>query len=609
MAEYYLTGEVTNYFLVLIVYKYEIGESRESPRLKVNRSFILPIRDFINNNSASSSANIASNSVLPTLTDNVGNVITPEEFDNDLMESETEAGVWATTRDYLETLSNNLTICPFVLTSTHTTLYRLNLPFKDQTRLDKIVPLQVQDFLPYDTDELLVDSVVLGKPTTTTSQNAAQNAGQRDTNDVIAALTPSTEVANALQFFHYLNIDPEICTIRSSLLRLLPIACQELSSRSSLSSLLSGRPKREALTNGDHTSLDGVNGERNYCIVSVDHWRLSLVMQRHDGFINFRETSSQGLKEEEVAGEVLFFLREEHQDHDLKDITIILTKNSHDAPVRPLVTALTKLGLKVQVLDLVDVLSVHLDNSKRYDLQPNNPNQNNPNQNSTQPGNLREEIAELAVFKEVSYDYSWSLASLGFELFALDKEKPRLINFRKGPFLFRRIWKRLATSIQDELFYFSLALITGTIWLGSVLYSQSSRLQTIDDAMRNNIRSVLNEAAYSPQREKAFVEEKLADLEKQLASLGSIASLSPLQILKELSETISSSVDLEIESLVISAQKVTARGSASDFKAVGQLSSLLENNKKSFCEVKVDSGGRDNTSSRAKFSAEILLCE
>ena len=105
------------------------------------------------------------------------------------------------------------------------------------------------------------------------------------------------------------------------------------------------------------------------------------------------------------------------------------------------------------------------------------------------------------------------------------------------------------------------------------------------------------------------LQAKVAALEGQLSGMGTLASLSPLGSLKELSEAITPDIDVNVDSMNLSQTRVTVSGSVPDNVAVGRLSGALEKRTGRFCDIKLDPKGRAAGSSRVQFLADIQLCE
>lgn len=96
----------------------------------------------------------------------------------------------------------------------------LTLPFEDPKKLDQIVPIQVQDVLPFDIDKFLVDNVVIGK-----KQNSKNEQSSKF--EILSCLIPQAEVAAALEHCFALGADPKVLTTTASAITGLAKLCRQ----------------------------------------------------------------------------------------------------------------------------------------------------------------------------------------------------------------------------------------------------------------------------------------------------------------------------------------------------------------------------------------------
>lgn len=82
------------------------------------------------------------------------------------------------------------------------------LPFDDPKKIEQVAPLQLQDVLPFEVDDFVVDSFVIGR----------QNGEFR----VLSSLAPQSAVAETLATLQLLGADPKLITTRAS--ALLPLS-------------------------------------------------------------------------------------------------------------------------------------------------------------------------------------------------------------------------------------------------------------------------------------------------------------------------------------------------------------------------------------------------
>lgn len=81
--------------------------------------------------------------------------------------------------------------------------YYLSLPFRDPKKLEQIVPLQLQDLLPFDTELAFVDSLVTGE----------NSQGEFD---VLASVVAREEISSSLAKLQSLGFDPGSLTVMPS---------------------------------------------------------------------------------------------------------------------------------------------------------------------------------------------------------------------------------------------------------------------------------------------------------------------------------------------------------------------------------------------------------
>ena len=87
------------------------------------------------------------------------------------------------------------------------------LPFRDPKKIEQVAPIQVQDSLPFEIQDFVLDSVVLGQSSDGDYQ-------------VLSSLTPKTDVAATLAALQILGVDPKVLTTRASALGNLALYCQ-----------------------------------------------------------------------------------------------------------------------------------------------------------------------------------------------------------------------------------------------------------------------------------------------------------------------------------------------------------------------------------------------
>jgi hypothetical protein len=200
--------------------------------------------------------------------------------------------------------------------------------------------------------------------------------------------------------------------------------------------------------------------------------------------------------------------------------------------------------------------------------------------------------------------FAWAVG-----LFAGQESKRELINYRRGPYAYRARWDKILVPLAEEGTYIRLFFITGILLLFSMFFEGRRTLGQIDAAIASEVRSVFPGQNVPANREVPFVQSKLDEVEEQLRAMGSLSSLSPLGALKEITEAIPPGLSVEVETMSIGSSRLTFSGTVPDIPSVGKLSSALERRAERFCDVKVDSKGKSGGGQRARFTADIAMCE
>lgn len=204
-------------------------------------------------------------------------------------------------------------------------------------------------------------------------------------------------------------------------------------------------------------------------------------------------------------------------------------------------------------------------------------------------------------------DISWAIGLLCSELLENKNDIPK-VDFRVGNFTGRHLIKNLFAAMKEEIVYISTALFCAILLLGAQYYRSAVGLNRVDSSIQTIAKTALPNETLPRRNELSTLEAKLIELEGQLAGMGSLSSLSPLESLMELSKTLTTDIQIDIDTLSIAESKIVFRGSVADNPTVGRLSTALEKNNKVFCAVKVDPSGRVPGSSRVRYTAEIELC-
>lgn len=136
---------------------------------------------------------------------------TPRDLEHDITVRSVRHAVNAL-RDALATLEPTWTSAAVIIPPYEHLALNLNLPFGDSKNLNKIVELEVQDVVPFELDEFLVQHSSLG----TFSRPLADAKAVNGSYDVHVALLPTRYVKNILELCGKAGLDPAVMTVPSS---------------------------------------------------------------------------------------------------------------------------------------------------------------------------------------------------------------------------------------------------------------------------------------------------------------------------------------------------------------------------------------------------------
>lgn len=111
----------------------------------------------------------------------------------------------ATADDLSAVLGLEIDSMSAVLSGAQVLFHHFALPFKEEKRLEQVVPLQVQDLVPFDIENFLIDPVVLG---------SKDGSNYR----ILAGVVPRDEISSALSRLKWIGANPRNLTVRASAL-------------------------------------------------------------------------------------------------------------------------------------------------------------------------------------------------------------------------------------------------------------------------------------------------------------------------------------------------------------------------------------------------------
>jgi hypothetical protein len=408
----------------------------------------------------------------------------------------------------------------------------LELPFRDKKKIEQVAGYQIQDILPFDLDDFVLDSIV---------SSETEDKKFR----IVSSMLPKEEVARSLELCNSFGTEPRVLTTGAAALASLAEHCS---------------PQNTGLV----AYLDSTSGRVSLAVLCD-----GAVFHLRDFLPPVREQSA-----EDTAG---------HHQELLQNIACSLAQASREAE-RPFnaVCVVGRMEYFNGLREHIPVPFLPLDlsrivvNDSPQDIEMN--------------------------------DIAWSLGLVASEINRSRKSDRRLLDFRQGAFAFHRAWQDIWNALQGELFYIILVIMLGIGWYGGKIYSGYAALNDVDEQMSQLIKKVLPQEDVPFHAEVSFLQNKLDSLQDELQGLGSLASLSPLEALNELTIAIGNGMDISLDSVNIGASHMILRGSVGENLLVADLSAALKAHHDHFCDVKVDNKGKTGNS-RVGFTAEITLCD
>ena len=440
-------------------------------------------------------------------------------------DSEEEIATTPSTEDIESILGIEVDSTSAILESDRVLIDRVTLPFLDSKQIDRVLPLQIQDKVPFDVDDFAVDSLVSG-------------AKIENEYEFLSSMVPKLDVKSFIERLELAGIEPALVTSRSFALTGI----------------------RELAPNYFPENFVLLDLQKSYASMAIIFGDNVLALREY----NYRNITS----EPALVGEIIA---------SLTQAELIAGKRIDEVCV---------LGSASQAKYLSGNITWPVKYIQAKDL-----------------------VVEES-FDSINLDeFISSLGLLGLESSQTKLDFSNSINFRKGEFAFKPTLGNIISSLKENSFYLLSAIVTGLVLLAATVFSSLGTLGEVEDIIAKSISKHLPGELVPYRREKEFLQDKVSALEDELRGLGSLASLSPLNSLRELSTTVEPSIDTLIDTLNIANARIFIKGSVPDIPTVGRLESALESNKKQFCDVSVEPKGRQSGTNRSQFSADIELCE
>jgi len=401
----------------------------------------------------------------------------------------------------------------------------LKLPFDDPKKLDQIVPLEVQDSLPFDTQEFLIQPRVLGKE----EENGPYT--------VLASLIPERLVTTTLERLKKLGAEPKSLAPDCSAVSMLPQLQSEL-------------PEHYA-----------------YIAITSRTWYLSIFSHGLlEHMAEFSRNDPQYQRDSDVWVEIKRTLRSVEYESQQPISTVYFS-----GPEALLRSSELELKRTLTPLRLQDW----------FDFSP--------------------------AIQEPPHELVWALGLLAAESRQLDAEQ--LVNFRSGKYAYKPFFKNLKLALREEALYLSFFVGFGLLFLLTKWGVATAHLNEVNAQIETMMQQSLPGEVIVPSEELSLVREKVFALENELSQVSSRSGLTPLSVLRQLSQYVQPTVDVEITRLVIQRGDMSISGTVSENQEIAQLEESLALNRKQFCNAQVNPGGAVPGKNRTSFRAEVEFCK
>jgi len=181
-------------------------------------------------------------------------------------------------------------------------------------------------------------------------------------------------------------------------------------------------------------------------------------------------------------------------------------------------------------------------------------------------------------------------------------------NFRSGEFRFRPQLKELTLGVKSLLPYGLTFLVCALLALGTVYFSNLSKISTLQDALRERIKKTIPSFTAPAGQELSTIAALTQKIEDQLKDIGSLATLSPLEAFLEISQDLPDNIGLNINELSIRETKVVVKGTAPDYGSLDKIEQALKRKRETYCAISIKDNAAGARSTSVGFELTVQLC-
>ncbi len=435
----------------------------------------------------------------------------------------------------------------------------LELPFADPKQLSKVLPLEVQDRIPFDIQEFLVEYKVLG------NYSAGANASNKDggskesshksvvEKDIHVSLFPKRCVRRLLEVCKKVDLEPRIVSSPSTFIAgALALAPEYFSSNCALV-----YPTAQSL----------------YITIVRDGQLVG------DRVIHRPGTTAQNANTLNIDDQTSTVQRQKEMLVDLK-----LTLSSFESRYGQPITKVYLFGSTPTREEVQQIISRSVETISVAELTRQTP-----------PGGASQ--------------YS-GLATLS-ALFVKEMEAPLpLVNFRAHEFAYSPRLMELMRSARDLAPYLLFVVLLAMLTFSATYYTRARYVSQLDAAVGEKIRSTLVGAEIVPGQEVESLHSNINRLQMQLKDLGSLSRYSPLDAFTEASKDFPRLPGVSVRAVNIKNNRIKVEGIAPEYGTADKIDRVFNSKKETYARAKseVSSAPVPGGTGRA-FTLEIYLPE
>jgi hypothetical protein len=445
------------------------------------------------------------------------------------------------------------TACVVTMPPFNNVAMNLSLPFGDAKNLARIVDLEVQDVVPFDLDDFLVQYSSLGSTSGVTGTVQGTPPGGPSTSaslptgggqfDVHIGLAPRSFVRNILSLCKAVGLEPLVMTVPSSTLGAVYHIARDYFKGNS--AILMARKDAYSL-------VVNVHGQAR-----VEH----TIRPENLAPRNLSDTSEGSAADQQrvIFTALKLMIAAVERKYETRVDTLHVLVGPSTTPVK--ISLLQQvLGRPVESFELKDVVK------------------------------LSDPLTGIAPLSSI----------FGLD----DSPAPVLSNFRAREFSYSPKFGELLRVLQStwrHVLGAALAVVIALIgYYGMVEYKISSMKSYLTEQMR----SVISDFNAPDGDYLKTLGEAEAKLSEDLGVLSSPSTITPVDVLVELSERIPSTPGVVVTGLKIYPTKATLTGVAPDLSAIEKIEKEIKKNKTDFATVKANPGNASG--SRYNFSVDIV---